>query len=204
MMNAVAPAASSADTAAPAAGRGRPRREGVEDTVIAAVGALAGEVGLAGLSMDLVAQRAGVSKATIYRRWASKEALMLEVMDRLVEPIPDPRRGDVRADVLAYCTELSVRMGVGPRSDVLPHLIAAACHDEALRASLEDYTRSRRATLRAVLRRGIRNGELAAEFDVDLAVDMLLGTMVYRRLLVGNPLSRGQLEALVARVLAAS
>ncbi len=173
--------------AAPA--RGRPRREGVDEAVVAAAARLVGEVGMAGISMDLVAQRAGVSKATIYRRWASKEELVIEVMRRFVEPTAAPDTGSVAEDVRQFAVALAQRFAHQRKSDVLPHLVAAACYDESLRAALDHYSRSRQSTIREILRRGVRRGELPADYDIDVAVDMLLGAFLYRRLMSGGSLS---------------
>ena len=91
--------------------------------------------------MDLLAQRAGVGKATIYRRWESKEALILDALRITETPIPVPDEGNLRDDLFAYPCR---RRGFTPvrGSDVLPHLIEASCYDEQLRASLDDYARS--------------------------------------------------------------
>ena len=85
--------------------------------------------------MDEIARRAGVGKATIYRRWASKEALVLDALG--TKPLlPTPDTGSLHNDLLAYATAV-VELGIAhPRSDVLPHLIEAACYDERLAESL--------------------------------------------------------------------
>src|SRR5215208_2339383 len=119
--------------------RGRPRRADADQAILTATVELLGEVGVAGFSMDLLAQRAGVGKATIYRRWPSKEALMLEAMRTVVTPVSAPDTGAVRSDLRAYVGELVERYGGGKASDVLPHLLEASCYDDQLRVSLEDY-----------------------------------------------------------------
>ena len=103
---------------------------------------------MAGLSMDVLAQRAGVGKATIYRRWDSKEALILDALRMTATPIPAPDEGTVRDDLFAYMDAVIERFSPGRGSDVLPHLIEASCYDEQLRASLDDYLRGRQATIR--------------------------------------------------------
>src|SRR5829696_3457055 len=129
--------------------RGRPRRADADQAILTATVELLGEVGVAGFSMDLLAQRAGVGKATIYRRWPSKEALMLEAMRTVVTPITVPDTGAVHTDLRGYVGQL--------------------------RVSLEDYLRNRQTTVRTIIRRGIDRGELAADTDVDLLVDLVLG-----------------------------
>lgn len=169
------------------AGRGRPRRADADATIMAATLELLGEAGVAGLSMDVVAQRAGVGKATIYRRWTSKEALVLDVVRTAVEPIADPDSGHMRTDLHRY-TDAVVERFAGAASDVLPHLVEASCYDDALRQSLDDYTHSRQGTVRRILQRGRDRGELSTDADIDLIVDVILGPFFYRRLLTSDPI----------------
>jgi len=181
--------------------RGRPRTVGLDAAIVAAAVELLGEVGMVGLSMDLLAQRAGVGKATIYRRWESKEQLVIDVLQAIVEPSPTPDTGTVVGDLTAYTRMMVERFGQGRMSDVLPHLIEASCYDDQLRASLDDYSRQRQTTLRAILRRGIERGELPKDYDVDLVVDTVLGAFVYRRLMSGAPLNEAFSKRLIAFVL---
>jgi AcrR family transcriptional regulator len=170
--------------------RGRPRRADADEVILSAALQLLAEVGVGGLSMDDLAQRAGVGKATIYRRWTSKESLVLDALHTATTPIPTPDEGDLRSDLITYTDALIERFGAGRGSDVLPHLIAASCYDENLRASLDEYTRARQATIRLILRRGIERGELPADADLDLLVDVILGPFFYRHLLTGAALDR--------------
>ena len=96
---------------------------------------------MAGLSMDVLAQRAGVGKATIYRRWDSKETLILDALRMTTTPIPTPDEGSLRDDLFAYMDAVIECFSPGAAApDVLPHLIEASCYDPQLRASLDDYT----------------------------------------------------------------
>jgi len=124
--------------------RGRPRSVEVDEAVLAATVELAGEVGVSRLSMDDVAVRAKVSKATIYRRWASKEALVLDALRAAMVPIEEVDTGSLRGDVEHYVRELVSRFHSGKMRDVLPHLIGVATHDPNLRCSLDDYMQTRR------------------------------------------------------------
>ena len=80
-------------TGAGPAKRGRPRRADADEAILAATLELLAEAGVAGLSMDVLAQRAGVGKATIYRRWDSKEALILDALRMTATADPGARRG---------------------------------------------------------------------------------------------------------------
>jgi len=177
--------------------RGRPRRADADDAILTAALELLAEAGVAGLSMDVLAQRAGVGKATIYRRWVSKEALILDALRTTNAPIPAPDEGNVRADLITYTDAVVERFGADRASDVLPHLIEASCYDDQLRSSLDDYLRGRQATIRLILQRGIDRGELGADTDVDLVVDLILGPFFYRHLLTGAPVDRDFAHRLV-------
>ena len=201
-MSAVAATGAAAVDDAPVPSRrGRPRRADADEAILTAALQLLAEVGVGGLSMDELAQRAGVGKATIYRRWTSKESLVLDALHPATTPIPTPDEGDLRADLTTYTDALIERFGAGRSSDVLPHLIAASCYDDHLRASLDEYTRARQATIRLILRRGIERGELPPDADLDLLVDVILGPFFYRHLLTGAPLDRDFSRRLVDLVL---
>lgn len=163
--------------------RGRPRSAEVDEAVLAATVELAGEVGVSRLSMDDVAVRAKVSKATIYRRWSSKEALVLDALRNAMVPIEDADTGSLRGDLEHYLRELVVRFHSGKMRDVLPHLIGVACHDANLRCSLDDYMQTRRAPLHLIVQRGLARGELSLDTDVDVLIDAILGPFAYRKLL---------------------
>lgn len=181
----------------PPAKRGRPRRADADEAILSATLALLSEVGVAGLSMDLLAHRAGVGKATIYRRWDSKEALILDTLRMMSAPLPVPDEGSVRDDLLAYMGSLGEYFTSGRGSDALPHLIEASCYDEQLRASLDTYLRDRQSTTRLILHRGIDRGELPADVDVDLVTDLLLAPFFYRHLLTGSGTDRSFTQRLV-------
>ncbi len=177
--------------------RGRPRRADADGAILAATRELLAEVGVAGLSMDVLAQRAGVGKATIYRRWDSKETLILDALRMSTTPIPAPDTGNLRDDLFAYMDAVTERFSPGRGSDVLPHLIEASCYDEHLRASLDDYTRGRQATIRILLRRGVERGELSPDTDIDLLVDVILAPFFYHHLLTGGSVDQDFTHRLV-------
>lgn len=182
--------------------RGRPRVEGLDQTLLDVTLEFAGEVGLHGMSMDELAQRAGVSKATIYRRWPSKERLVLEALNQAMRPFDLIDTGSLRGDLDDYLGELARRMATGRASDVLPDLIAASVRDPNLRASLDEYIRHRRQPLQSILVRGLERGELAVDTDVEVLIDALIGPFVYRRLLSHDPLDAEFVERLLRTVLA--
>ncbi len=164
-------------------GPGRPRSAGIDEALLEATVQLAGEVGMYGMSMDDVANRAGVSKATIYRRWRSKEALVLDAFAHAIRPFDPIDTGSARGDLVVYLTQLGRRLETDRTSDVLPDLISASVRDDALRESLDAWVRHRRQPLTAILVRAVDRGELAPDADIDTIIDALIGAVTYRRLL---------------------
>jgi AcrR family transcriptional regulator len=181
--------------------RGRPRSKELDASILAATLELASEVGINGMSMDDVAQRAGVSKASIYRRWPSKELLVIDALRSAMGPLSTVDTGDVGADLRAILGDLVERFSAKERmNDVLPHLIEVSTHDPALRSELEAYTQLRRVPLRASLERGVARGEIGPDADLDTMIDALLGPIIYRRLLTGAKIDTAFIEALMALV----
>lgn len=182
--------------------RGRPRDARVERVVLTATLELLREVGVAGLSMDLLATRANVAKTTIYRRWDSKEQLLLDALRSALEPLEAPDTGVLRRDVEGLLNQVVERFGSGHLSDVLPLLVSAAAHDEALKASLEQYLHSRREPLRRVLQRAVDRGEVRPDVDRELFVEVVMGPVLFRRLAATGPLDAPYVNRLLDWVLA--
>lgn len=181
--------------------RGRPRSAEADTAIMAATLELAVEVGIHAMSMDVLASRAGVSKATIYRRWPSKEQLVLDALGSLIAPIESVDEGSLESDLRQYLRDFVERLSAGRMSGILPHLIEVAGRDPNLRASLDEYVRSRRQPLLQILGRGIERGELAPDVDVEFLVDVLTGPLFYRRLLTGGRLDERVVDQLLALVL---
>jgi AcrR family transcriptional regulator len=137
--------------------------------------------------MDDVAARAGVGKATIYRRWPSRAALVLDAWKHVVAPVDLPDTGSVRSDVTALLDTVIDTVTTGRSIDLLPHVVAAARTDPELAAVFADYVADRRRSLRSVLERARARGELRATADLDALHDALAGPIFYRMLLSHAP-----------------
>jgi AcrR family transcriptional regulator len=171
------------DTEAGAASRrpGRPRSEQAEQAIIEATLDLFAEQGFEGVCVEAVASRAGVGKATIYRRWPSKEELLLAALGSLKSPYPEPKgisaRDDLVAIVAVMCADradprkarrYALLLGEGEK---YPRLMARY---------MQTVVEPRRDILRAALRRGISSGELRADTDVEVALLALTGAVIAR------------------------
>ena len=168
---------------------GRPVEERPRQAAIEATLELIAEHGIRGLTTNAVAERAGISKATMYRRWRSKEELVVDAIAELVSEIAVPDTGSTRADVLALMQGAVELYGGSVEAGVMPSLVDAMSRDDDLARTFRDgFLASRRAALRAVLARGIERGDLRADLDVELALDVLGGPIFYRLLVTGGPI----------------
>ena len=154
--------------------------------------------------MEGVAARAGVGKATVYRRWADKESLVVDALASVTEPIEPLDSGSVRSDLVTVLDALRHRVEATQPGRVLRTLVGASFTNDELRARYRDrLLLPRRRILEDVIRRGVADGTLREGLDVDRAVDLLLGPVMYRLLLrpEDGPIPRRWLEELVDEVL---
>jgi AcrR family transcriptional regulator len=175
-------------TDAPATRRpGRPRSAEAEQAILGAALGLAAEVGLTRMTIEGVAARAGVGKATIYRRWDSKEALFADALRSVAADMELPvDTGSFRGDWLAIIGREFERLAAGGLH-ILPRLMTEAASDEQLhRLLIERMVAPRRAIAGELVRRGIARGELRPDLDVELTIDLLIGPIIYRALISGG------------------
>jgi AcrR family transcriptional regulator len=168
---------------------GRPREERADKAILEATLRLIAERGLAELRIDDVAERAHVGKATIYRRYRSKDELVAAAVTSLVSEISIPDTGSTEND-LRELMRNAVRVYRGSlEAGVMPGLVDAMSRDpELARAVREGFLKRRRAALAAVLERGVERGDLRPDLDVELALDVLGGPLFYRLLITGGPI----------------
>jgi len=182
------------DGGTPPRRRGRPRSSGAEAAIIRAAARLLAERGVRRMSMEAVAVAARVSKATIYRRWPSKDALIQDLVAAAAatdEADPPAAAGDVRAELLAWVRE-GLEGQRRPLGGALRHLVRRAADDPALAASLRRRElRRHRERFAAVVERGVRAGQLQPDLDVGTLLDLVSGPILYRWLLEpGGPPGR--------------
>jgi AcrR family transcriptional regulator len=143
-----------------------------------------------------------VAKATIYRRYRSKNALVSAAVATLVSEIAIPDTGSTRSDLLALMNHAVELYSGSLAASLMPSLIAEARRDPALAEAVRsEFLAGRRAALSAVLERGIRRGDLRRGLDVELALDVLGGAVFYRLLITGGPIDRGLAEGVVGLIL---
>jgi AcrR family transcriptional regulator len=183
--------------------RGRPRSASADRAILAAAVDLLAERGLAAMSIEEVAARAGVGKATIYRRWPSKGLLALDAFVtsfRAQQPLPDT--GTLRGDLTAALTAWIQAVTQTPMGPMLTGLIAEAQHDASLRAAWRDRViEPLRVQHRIMLDRAIARGEIPAGTDQEVVLDLFFGAAQHRLLLGHLPLTDEFIRAVVDMIL---
>lgn len=199
-MTAVRQDPSPAAAAAPRVTRGRPRSERVSRAILEAARELLVEVGFTRLRLEHVATRAGVGKATIYRRWSSKEALCLDLLLELASPhIHVFDVGDTRAELLQAVENARRALTETPFGPVIRTLLSQIAVNPSIgdpfRAGIVD---ARRTEVGRIVARGIERGDLRPDADPGIATELLVGP-VYFRLVFGGTLdadfARGIVDA---------
>jgi AcrR family transcriptional regulator len=181
---------------------GRPRSERADHAIIDAALSLFAETGPEGLCIEKVAARAGVGKATIYRRWPGKEELLLDAIAALQAPLPEPAGRSVREDLVALLNAMREGFADPRRAREFALLLGEGAKYPRLMARyVETVVEPRREVIRSVLRRGVATGELRESVDIDAALFMLTGAVVARGKLEPGSIPPGYVERVVDELL---
>lgn len=174
-------------TAAPQR-RGRPRSQKARKAILEATAELLLADGLSGVSMDAVAERAGVSKATIYRWWPDKETLALDALYTHWEAaVPASRQtSSLRGDLLALLRPWARLVSQRPYSRVVASLLTKAQADTAFGDVYREHlVQPRRAGTRELFERAAERGEITLPANMEVVLDLLYGP-IYLRALQGH------------------
>jgi AcrR family transcriptional regulator len=161
---------------------GRPRNEATTRAILDAALELVVEDGYAGCSMEGIAQRAGVQKPAVYRRWCNKSELIAEAVHTIAIPIVDPDTGTLEADLVTLLREMVAMSRTPEGRGALRLLAEQAAHPELIEVIRTSIIARRRKVFARVLRRGVERGEIRDGFDLDVVVQMLLGPVLIRLL----------------------
>lgn len=173
---------------APRRGRGRPRDPGTDVRIRRAAAELLLQLGFDRTTVDEVAARAGVGKATVYRRWTSKEDLAVAAMESLYETeLPEPDTGSIVSDLTESYRSVLAFVNSPEGAGFLRVSIAESVRDERIAALYRQSMLKREQQTRATFERAIARGEVRADADVESAVQWL-GGMITVRAVQGRPL----------------
>ena len=174
---------------------GRPRSEASHQAIIQATLELLVEGGYRSLTMEAVRARAGVGKATIYRRWSSKEELVRDAIVFMHDDFVAPDTGSLRGDYEGLAARVIASAERAGAATFMPRLLGDAANDPELHAIFyEHLVEPRRTQLRGVLERAVERGELRGDLDLELVMDHFAGPIVYRLVISGG--DYGQLPSL--------
>jgi AcrR family transcriptional regulator len=170
---------------------GRPRSTTADQAIVDATLELFAELGYDGLSVEAVAARAEVSKATIYRRYPSKSELVMAACTAVSDQVREQNdtgtlRGDVEVVVGNICRMLTTTVN----GRLLPQVVAEAARNPEFQAAKREFVAERRALCMEVIQRAVDRGEIARDRDVAGAADLVVGALFYRHLVIGDALDR--------------
>ena len=153
---------------------GRPRDPEVDRRITLAAVDLFGEAGWAGFSLEAVARRAGVGKASIYLRWSTKESLLTDALAARIIDITDTDTGTLRGDLVDLARQL-LQLYLGESSRAVLRISVEAPAIPGVAQRWEELRASQVLAARAMVRRGIRRGEIPENASVTLLLDTLCG-----------------------------
>jgi AcrR family transcriptional regulator len=184
---------------------GRPRSAEADTAIIDATLELIVEEGIGGLSVESIAARAGVGKATIYRRWAGKDEVIEDALASLNDAMPElPDADNVRDRLVAMVEAIRVKSLETCSGRLMPRMLSYSTqHPDLFRMYYSSVILPRRDRYRVVLQDGIASGELRSDLDVDLVATLIAAPMLYLHLMqvgMGAP-AAGTSEKLVDAVL---
>lgn len=182
---------------------GRPRSIACDEAILRAALDEYAERGYEGMSVDAVAARAGVGKATIYRRYQSKTELVVAAASAAAHEDWTPATGaDLRADLRAVLEKVRSVFGTTAGRAARMVLADSLSHPD-LADAFHALVAQRRAPTRRIIERAIERGEVSPRVDAGVIADMLGGPVFYRMLISGDPVDDAYLDAIVDTVLAA-
>jgi AcrR family transcriptional regulator len=176
---------------------GRPRDPGVEKAVSDAVVKVLAECGMAGFTVDKVAAAAGVGKATVYRRWPSREDLIQEIWQHVNDDFPRPDTGDLRKDLLIFVGTLATFMADPERRLAVSHLAAAAKLDPELGRRFSVFKQQRFDAVREMVRQAKKRREVRAGLDEDVVIEMIVAGVFFRIMVSGGAIDQRYAEQCV-------
>ena len=161
---------------------GRPRDARVDAAVLDAARSLLAEKGYAGTTVEAIATRAGVGKATIYRRWPTREQLLLAVTTADLPEVPTPDTGDLREDLRLVFTQLAEQVRLAGPASYISDIIGESTRNPVMRKDFQAMVQQRRSLCAEIVAQARQRGEVRQSIDPDLVLDLISGSIFYRKL----------------------
>jgi AcrR family transcriptional regulator len=176
--------------------RGRPRSQASENAILEATLRLLADGGYNAVTVDKVAAIASASKATIYRRWPTKENLVIAAFE-LTQPLTIPNKGSVADQLVEVIWQFSQFMQNTPLGGVLPALAAERQHNPELDEALGPLISSRRQPIIEIIEAGVARGEFRAGTDPEFVADLCMGPVQLRAVMMHLPVSKKYIRQVV-------
>lgn len=178
--------------------RGRPRNVETEKSILSASYDLLLETGFGAVTVEKIADRAKVSKATIYKWWPNKAAVVMDgFLSSAADRLPVPDTGSVFDDILMHATNLS-RFLISREGKIITEIIGEGQMDSGLAEAYRTrYFQPRRLEARSLMERGVQRGELKDNLDIEVVTDLIYGPIFYRLLVTGQPIDDAYVQQLV-------
>ncbi|MHA6531239.1 TetR/AcrR family transcriptional regulator [Paenibacillus sp. BAC0078] len=179
--------------------RGRPRNNEAEASILAASYDLLLEAGFGAVTVEKIAERAKVSKATIYKWWPNKAAVVMDgYLSAASARLPVPDTGSVQEDIRIHATNLTHFL-CSREGKVITELIGEGQFDAGLAEAYRTrFFAPRRQEARQLLERGVARGELKEDLDIACSIDLMYGPIFYRLLITGDTLDGEFVDKLLA------
>lgn len=181
---------------------GRPRSEETKKAILTASYELLLEKGFIAVTVEGIAERAGVSKATIYKWWPNKAAVVLDGYFAATESMLQvPDTGSTREDLFLQVNSLASFI-TSSKGKVITELIAEGQFDKNIADEYRiRYFNPRRLISRNIIERGILRGELKKDLDAELSIDLIFAPLFYRLLITGETVDSAFVNSLISYAL---
>lgn len=178
--------------------RGRPRNVEAQKSILSASYELLLENGFQAVTVDKIAERAQVSKATIYKWWPNKAAVVMDgFLHAATARLPVPDTGSAFNDVLIHATNLAGFL-ISREGTIITELLGEGQFDSGLAEAYRTrFFRPRRLEARSLLEKGVQRRELKKNLDIGICIDLIYGPIFYRLLVTGEPIDDSYVRHLV-------
>ncbi|WSL78289.1 TetR/AcrR family transcriptional regulator [Kitasatospora sp. NBC_01266] len=193
----MAPTPQPAQSRAPSRSKGRPRSAAADQAILDATREALAELGWGGLTMGHVALRAGVAKTTLYRRWPSKNELVVDAVASLFDELAVADLGSLQADIEDVVAQFASVLARPESQAALLAVFAEGSRDPQLRQRIREHiVDPQKVLVHQGLAHALARGELAAEPDplaaaeqIDIIFDTIAGAVEHRMLVIGEPVT---------------